>query len=67
MAALVGAAAIGVQRIWFGARAHEALARACEAARLRRPNEASHQLGVLLAGRALDAGGDIDQSGPGQR
>ena len=32
MAALVGTAAIGVQRIWFGACAHEAMARVCEAA-----------------------------------
>ena len=32
MAALVRAGAIGIQRVRFGARAHEALARACAAA-----------------------------------
>ena len=41
MAALVRPAAIGVQRVWFGARAHERFGLGCVGGGLGRPNEAS--------------------------
>ena len=65
MAALVRPAAIGIQQLCSG-RVLMRLWPVASDGRLGGPNEASHEFGILVAGSALDAGGDIDQRRAGR-